>query len=90
MSNEILLMIIGVMFALFFATFMGMAVLIANTLKPKVKKEPTPPPRERTEEDERIRRAAQRLQKETMNMLTYNGDPQEEIHIDQVLMAHSH
>ena len=82
MSNEILLMIIGVMFALFFATFMGIAVIIANALRPREEKKTTSPPRERTEEDERIKRAAQRLQKETMNMLTYNGDPQEEIHID--------
>lgn len=82
MSNEMLLVVIGCMFIFSFASLMACAVIIANALRTRKEQKSTPPPRERTEEDERIRRAAQRLQKETMNMLTYNGDPQEEIHID--------
>lgn len=82
MSSNLVIAIIGIMCTLFFGTFLVLALIIANTLRPREEQKPTPQPRERTEEDERIRRAAQRLQKETMNMLTYNGDPQEEIRIE--------
>lgn len=82
MSSNLLIALIGIMCTLFFGMFIVLALVIANTLRPREEQKPTPPPRERTEEDERIRRAAQRLQKETMNMLTYNGDPQEEIRIE--------
>lgn len=82
MSSNLLIALIGIMCTLFFGTFLVLALVIANTLRPREEQKPTPPPREHTEEDERIRRAAQRFQKETMNMLTYNGDPQEEIRIE--------
>lgn len=81
MSSNLLIAMIGIMFMFSFASVMAMAVIIVSVIRPKEPKK-APAVKEITEADERARRAAQRLHKEVSNMLTYNGDPQEEIHID--------
>ena len=76
--------IIITLFALLLAAAIGMALILAYIfcrMMPKAKKESkTPPPvKEKTAEE---LRKARRLQKEVENMLSYNGEPQEEIAVD--------
>jgi hypothetical protein len=76
--------IIITLFALLLAAAIGMALVLAYIvcrMIPKVEKESeTPPPvKEKTPEE---LRKARRLQKEVENMLSYNGEPQEEITVD--------
>lgn len=87
MIDKLVLIVLLVICAMLFAFAFLFAYVISRFYKAEEKR---PPAKKLTEQDEITRREAQRLRKEVINMLTYNGDPQEEIHIDQVLMAHSH
>lgn len=76
--------IIITLFALLLAAAIGMALILAYIvcrMIPKAEKEnKTPSPvKEKTAEE---LRKARRLQKEVENMLSYNGEPQEEITVD--------
>lgn len=77
--SEILFFTAGVIVAALFAIAAGLGVIIARMNTPQITKEP--PKQAYKPTDEEIRKA-QRIQKEVINMLSYNGDPQEEIHID--------
>ena len=77
--SEILFFTAGVIVAALFAIAAGLGVIIARTYTPRITKEP--PKQAHKPTDEEIRKA-KRLQKEVINMLSYNGTPQEEIHID--------
>ena len=76
--SEILFFTAGVIVAALFAIAAGLGVIIAR-MNTQITKEPPKQAYKPTEEE--IRKA-QRIQKEVINMLSYNGDPQEEIHID--------
>lgn len=81
MIDKLVLIVLLVICAMLFAFAFVFAYVIARFYKAEEKKIP-PAAKKLTEEDEKAKRAALRLQKEVTNMLTYNGDPQEEIHID--------
>lgn len=75
---EILIFLSGILFAALFtvaASLGAIGVIIARN-----KTEPTkePPRKAHKPTDEEVRKA-KRLQKEVINMLSYNGEPQEEI-----------
>ena len=73
--TELLIFVAGMLFATLFALAAAFGVIVARTNN-KVKKEPPKPAYQPT--DEEVRKA-KRLQKEVINMLSYNGEPQEEI-----------
>ena len=72
---EILIFLSGILFAALFAVAAGLGVIIARN-KTESTKEPPKQAHKPTEEE--ICKA-KRLQKEVINMLSYNGEPQEEI-----------
>lgn len=73
---EVLFVFIGIILALLLAT-LGMAYVIVRTVRPQ--KQTAQPPKQLSEEE---KRKAERLRREVINMLSYVGEPQEEIHID--------
>ena len=73
---EILFVFIGIILALLLATLGMVAYVIARTVHPKKQ---TTQPKKLSEEE---KRKAERLRREVINMLSYVGEPQEEIHID--------
>ena len=74
---EVLFVFIGIILALLLATLGMVAYVIARTVHPQ--KQITQPPKQLSEEE---KRKAERLRREVINMLSYVGEPQEEIHID--------
>jgi hypothetical protein len=77
MIDKLVLIVLLVICAMLFAFAFLFAYVIARFYKAEEKSPPVA--KKLTEADEKARRAAQRLQKEVTNMLTYNGEPQEEI-----------
>ena len=74
---EILFVFIGIILALLLATLGMVAYVIARTVhQPKQ----TVQPQKQLSENEK--RKAERLRREVINMLSYVGEPQEEINID--------
>lgn len=73
--ENILILSISIMFAAIVALFFAFAYILVQIKLPKVK---TQELKKRELSSEEIRKA-RRMQKETINMLTYNGDPQEEV-----------
>ena len=73
---EILFVFIGIILALLLATLGMVAYVIARTVHPQKQ---TTQPKKLSEEE---KRKAERLRREVINMLSYVGEPQEEIHID--------
>ena len=80
MIDKLVLIVLLVICTMLFAFAFVFAYVIARFYKAEKKRPPAA--KKLTEADEKARRAALRLQKEVTNMLTYNGEPQEEIHID--------
>lgn len=78
MIDKFILIVLGVICILLFCFSFTAAYIIAQFTKPKEQAKPTVV-RELTEEE---KRKAARLRREVVNMLTYTGEPQEEIHVD--------
>lgn len=72
--ENILILSISIMFAAIVALIFAFAYILVQIKLPKVE---TQESKKRELSSEEIRKA-RRMQKETINMLTYNGDPQEE------------
>lgn len=73
--ENILILSISIMFAAIVALIFAFAYILVQIKLPKVE---TQELKKRELSSEEIRKA-RRMQKETINMLTYNGDPQEEV-----------
>lgn len=73
--ENILILSISIMFAAIVALIFAFAYILVQIKLPKVE---TQESKKRELSSEEIRKA-RRMQKETINMLTYNGDPQEEV-----------
>lgn len=73
--ENILILSISIMFAAIAALIFAFAYILVQIKLPKVE---TQELKKRELSSEEIRKA-RRMQKETINMLTYNGDPQEEV-----------
>ena len=73
--ENILILSISIMFAAIVALIFAFAYILVQI---KLQKVETQELKKRELSSEEIRKA-RRMQKETINMLTYNGDPQEEV-----------
>lgn len=74
---EIILAVLTLLIVLIVAFLFAVAVIVARIVNP-----PKQIPRPQKELSENEKRKAERLRLEVINMLSYVGEPQEEIHID--------
>ena len=74
---EIILAVLTLLIVLIVAFLFAVAVIVARMVHPP--KQTVQPQKQLSEEE---KRKAERLRLEVINMLSYVGEPQEEIHID--------